>query len=255
MIFCINSGRSGSKYLAQLLGTAKNVKAFHEAEPKMCGEFIEMINTHPLEATRDTRRVKAEAIAKIVGRSKEVYAETNHTFIKTFYDVVLERFAKIDIIILRREFARVLKSFVELGYFSDRNPNWQKWMSSPNAVTAALPALAPDSEMDQFDRCIAYLIDIEARGERFKKDFANVPTHDVRLEDLNKIDNVIALFDSLGLRSTSATKKLVGQIVNEKQRRKSSVTNPTTLEECERRLAEYIAKARARGLKLPAHVA
>ncbi|MEY2545909.1 MAG: hypothetical protein QOG48_1026, partial [Verrucomicrobiota bacterium] len=149
---------------------------------------------------------------------------------------------------------RVLKSFVELGYFSERNPNWQKWMSSPNAVTAALPAFAPDRELDQFDRCIAYLIDIEARGERFTSEYPNVPTHDVRLEDLNKIDNVEALFERLGVKSTSATKKLVGQIVNEKQRRKSSVTNPTTLEECERRLGEYIEKARARAVKLPAHV-
>src|SRR4051794_15459968 len=92
LIFCINSGRSGSKYLAQLLGTARNVKAHHEAEPKMNGEFIDMINTQPLEATREKRRVKVNAIVDLLRASgrKDVYAETNHTFIKTFYDVVLE---------------------------------------------------------------------------------------------------------------------------------------------------------------------
>jgi hypothetical protein len=236
-----------------LLGTARSVNAFHEAEPKMNGEFIDMINAQPLEASREKRKVKVNAIVDLVRASgrKGIYAETNHTFIKTFYDVVLEEFQNVEVIVLRRALARVLKSFVELGYFTERNPNWPKWMSSPNAATAALPAIAPDEELDQFDRCIAYLIDIEARGERFKTEYANVPTHDVRLEDLNKIDNVEGLFARLGVRSTSATKKLVGQVVNEKQRRKSSVTNPTTLDECERRLAQYIAKARARGIKLP----
>ena len=45
---------------------------------------------------------------------------------------------KIDIVVLRRDLAFVLKSFVELGYFSPRNPLSFEWMSSPNAATAAL---------------------------------------------------------------------------------------------------------------------
>jgi hypothetical protein len=32
-LFCINAGRSGSNYLAELLATAQGVAAFHEAEP------------------------------------------------------------------------------------------------------------------------------------------------------------------------------------------------------------------------------
>jgi hypothetical protein len=259
LIFSINSGRSGSNYLAELLGTARRVKSFHEAEPSMSGDYIDMINSEPLEASREKRRVKSHAIAETLRADRrKVYAETNHTFIKTFYDVVLEDFRNVQVIILRRDLAHVLKSFVELGYFSSLNPRAEKWMSSPNAVTAALPALAPDDELDQFDRCIAYLFDIEARAERFQRDYPAVPVHEVQLQQLNELGFVQALFRRLGLTTTFWTKRLCGRVVNEKTKRKSRFPNPTTLEQCRQRLADYAAKARQRGIKLPtslAHVA
>src|SRR5689334_11765632 len=82
LIFSINTGRSGSKYLAELLGTARDVNSFHEADPKMSGEFVDMINKKPLEDSRDKRRIKSRAIAEILRSSspETVYAETNHTF-------------------------------------------------------------------------------------------------------------------------------------------------------------------------------
>ena len=257
LVFSINSGRSGSKYLSQLLSTGRHVKSFHEAQPKMSGEFIEMINSKPFELSRERRRVKAEAIAEILraGRRKEIYAETNHTFIKTFFDVVLEDFRNVDVIILRRELALVLKSFIELGYFSSLNPVASNWMSSPNAATAALPAIGPDATLDQFDLCIAYLLDIEARVERFKLDYPMVRTHDVRLEQLNEITYVAELFHRLGITPTAATKKLCGRVTNEKQPRKAHVANPTTVDECRRRLAEYIRNAKDQGIKIPVSLA
>lgn len=257
LIFSINSGRSGSKYLAELFSTAKKVKSFHEAEPKMSGEFIEMINAQPLAVSREKRRIKAEAIAKILRGSgpDETYAETNHTFITTFFDVVLEDFRKIDIVILRRDLALVLKSFVELGYFSPRNPLSFSWMSSPNAATAALPAIGPDSALDQFDLCIAYLLDIEARGERFQKDCPDVRTHDVRLEELNEIATVENLFQQLHLAATDATRELCGRVSNERPLRKERAANPTSIDECRKRLSDYVEKAKALGVKIPASAA
>src|SRR5207253_11090673 len=105
LILSINPRRSGSRYLSQLLATGRHVKSYHEEQPNMSGEFIEMINSKPFELPRERRRVKAEAIAEILraGRRKEIYAETNHTFIKTFFDVVLEDFRNVDVIILRGE--------------------------------------------------------------------------------------------------------------------------------------------------------
>lgn len=254
LIFSINSGRSGSKYLAELLATAPNVKSFHEAEPKMSGEFIRMINSQPMADSREKRRIKSQAIAEMVRDwpAETVYAETNHTFITTFYDVVLEEFANVDVVILRRDLAQVLKSFVELGYFSPRNPLSLEWMSSPNAVTAALPTLGSDSSLDQFDLCIAYLLDIEARGERFRREYPNVRAHDVWLEELNRIESVNAFFEQLGLTATDETASLCGRVTNERSRRKEKIDNPVTLEECRERLADYQRKAKERGIEIPA---
>ena len=257
LIFSINSGRAGSKYLAQLLATAPGVKSFHEAEPKMGGEFIAMINSEPLEASREARAVKAEAIAGILRARgpEEIYAETNHTFIKTFFDVVLEDFHNLDVIILRRELVFVLKSFIELGYFSPLNPLSFSWMSSPNAATAALPAIGPDSSLDQFDLCIAYLLDIEARTERFKMEYPSVRTHEVRLEELNNAAYIEDLFDRLAIIPTAATRELCGQRINERQNRKERANNPTTIAECRRRLADYLQRAKELGIRIPTSTA
>ena len=40
LIFCINSRRSGSNYLAELLGSAVNIKIFYEPSPKMIGQSL-----------------------------------------------------------------------------------------------------------------------------------------------------------------------------------------------------------------------
>ena len=58
LIFCINPGRSGSKYLAELLGTAVEVDSYHEPEPKMIGDYLRMVTDHPYGETLSRRSIK-----------------------------------------------------------------------------------------------------------------------------------------------------------------------------------------------------
>jgi len=257
LFFSINSGRSGSQYLAELLGTAAKVKAFHEPEPPMHAAMLHLVNKFPLHETFSQRHHKSFHIAETLRTMQpdEVYAETNHMFIKTFYDVVLADFRNVEVIVLRRSLPHVLKSFIEMGYFSSLNPATLNWMSSPNAATAALPTLAADSELDQFDASIAYLLDIEARAQRFMQDHPEVPTHEIRLENITKPDQVEALFQQLQLSPTEATWAFVGRKVNDRPHRKIHFNNPTTLEECQRRLSEYIKRAEAVGIPIPCTLA
>jgi hypothetical protein len=78
-IFCITTGRSGSGYLHKILNMGENVKSYHEPYP-----------TPILDILKDGH----------------IYAETNHAFIKTFYDIVTDQLmdmnCRLDIIILRR---------------------------------------------------------------------------------------------------------------------------------------------------------
>ena len=247
-LFCINAGRSGSNYLAEILGTAQGVAAFHEAEPAMQGTPLHRVNTAPLSSSYAERRVKLDGIARLLaGRPwATMYAETNHMFIKTFFDVVLHELHEVEVIHLRRDPARVLKSFVEMGYFSSLNQVWPDWMSSPNAVTAACRAPAEDQALDQFDRCIAYLQDIDARAARFRRDYPWVVVHDVRLEDIVAPEGVLALFERLRITSTVRTAEVAGQVINDRIRTKERISNPTDLEQCRRRLEEYAARSALR---------
>jgi hypothetical protein len=252
-IFCISPGRSGSNYLAELLGTAREVVSFHEPEPSMTAEYIEMANSKPYPATKVYRQTKLEAINKILSSlgSNKVYCETNHMFIKTFFDVVIENIKTTDVIILRRDIRQVLRSFVELKYFAEGNTEWPKWMTSPNAVTSALPAISSDEQLDQYDLCIAYLLDIEARAQRFKTEYPWINVHEVELPELNLRDKVLCLFNDLGITPSWHTYRLLGKKVNERRQKKTHFNNPADLEYCSKRITQYIDKARFQGICVP----
>jgi hypothetical protein len=255
LIFCINSGRSGSEYLMRVLATARNVSAFHEPQPKMCGEYLKAAMEQSLPATTAQRMVKVDGLRKILGTlpSGHIYAETNHMFIKTFHDVVMGAFSteSIDVIILRRDLVKVLKSFINLGYYSDRNEAWPDWMHRvPSGVSLIRP---PDSfeEMDMYDRSISYLIDIEAQAQSFPQKYPDCRVHEVFLDELQDIETVHCLFQRLNLSPTARTQEIVGVRVNERQQRKEEIQIATTEAICEERIELYLKRCREKGIAMP----
>lgn len=253
LIFSINSGRSGSNYLAELLGTAENVQSHHENLPYMSGKYTDMVNGAFYQKSFDDRKVKNESIKReLINLPRDrIYCETNHMFIKTFHDVILSEFNNVKVLILRRKLSRVLKSFVELGYFSDKNPYALNWMTSPNAETAAIKPVDDSEKLDQIDRCIAYLIDIEARTVRFQKDYPQVDCYAVRLEDLNNVEYVREMFNRIGVNPTTKTTELVGEAVNSKNHKKKAVANSVDVEYCQHRIEKYIKRSQALNIAVP----
>ena len=252
-IFCVNSGRAGSRYLAEILNTAKGVRAFHEPAPTMTGCYLKMINLSEYRETRTERKIKWAAIRKTLGqmRRDEVYCETSHMFVKTFFDVVVEELSNVEVIILRRDLSSVLKSFIEMGYFSKLNRVWPDWMSSPNAVTRAVECIDQDRNLDQYDLCIAYLIDIEARAQRFMRTYPEVPVYEVRLEQLNSSNDVYRFFRELCIAPTHKTEELIGRPKNRRDERKRRLNRATSLDLCRERIEAYVRKAEIKGISLP----
>lgn len=247
-IFCISPGRSGTAYLAGLLGSAAGVEAHHEAEPQMIGPYLRMIERAPYPASYAGRRFKAAAIA--AGRAP-VYADTSHMFVKTFHDVVVRECEGVEVVILRRPLARVLKSFVELSYL-DRHRVSYDWMSSPNAATAAIRAIDADDRLDGVDRALAYLIDVEARAVRFRREHPTVPVHEFTLGEICEPAGVRRLFDALRLSPTRTTPERIGRLVNDKAAMKAEFACPISIEACERRIERHLARAAALGIEPPA---
>lgn len=255
LIFCINSGRSGSNYLSELLGTAKEVISYHEAHPRMTGDYLKMINQESYAKSFAKRKFKISGIKDVLLGlpDNKIYFESNHMFIKTFFDVVIQEFPKVEVIILRRYLPKVLKSFIELGYFSEKNQSWKFWMSSPNAATAAIPCINTDQNLDQWDLCIAYLIDIEARAMRFKAQYPNIKTYEVRLESLNNFTKVTSFFEEINITPSEETKAIYSKHINQRPeiKKKYGKNQNISLSYCRERIKQYIEKARVLKISIP----
>lgn len=258
VIFSINSGRVGSKFLAELIDTSSEAHGLHEPRPPMKGRFLERVAQSPETESFDERSVKVDAIRSWFSEhaTKPVYCETNHLFIVTFHDVTVASFPRMKVIWLRRALPAVVKSFVERGFFSDERTTWRKWHISPSAVTAAIRPIAPDAELDSVDRTIAHLIDIEARGARFREAHPDIPCLDVRIEGLSSADGVERLFTFLGLTPTKATQAIVdGGAVNEKKKSKTRVGASISVDEARRRIDRYLERAGELGIEVPSSLA
>ncbi|MCF7859623.1 MAG: hypothetical protein K9N07_09955 [Candidatus Cloacimonetes bacterium] len=257
LIFCINSGRCGSNYLAELLGSADKVISFHEKKPRMIGRYLRMIENEEYKNSYKKRMIKVKSIlwSQLLKKKEKIYCETNHMFIKTFFDVVSDYFKDIDVIILRRNLSSVLKSFLELGYFDNsfsKSTKWSKWMCRSDSKTKAIEPLYDYDKMDQYDKIISYLIDIEARTQRYIKEYPNVKITQVRIEELNNYDNVINLFDSLNLKVSNKTKNIYQKKINSRMKGKEKTNIKTTLDYCEDRINNYVKKAKENQIKVPA---
>jgi hypothetical protein len=252
-IFCINTGRAGSDYLAKLLGSANNVLAQHEPDPKMIGHILQLVTSDTYENTYLERFFKVEAIENALKASgKNVYIETSHMFIKTFFDLVANEFRNVNVIFLNRSLVDTLQSFCELGYFTNFNDIWPDWMISPYAKTAAIECAIPEEEQDSIGLAISYLIDIHARALRFKRNYTHIPVIEIELGKLNNIENVIDLFDRLNIKPTEATRLLVGQKQNARVDRKIEIAaNVPNRQYLQQRIVEYLQKLEAKGIKTP----
>ncbi|ACB52082.1 unknown [Crocosphaera subtropica ATCC 51142] len=255
LIFSINSGRTGSGYLAKLLGTAEEVTGYHEKQPAIIGDYLRMIENQPYERSFNKRRFKSIAIQNelLSFSDNQIYCETNHMFIKTFFDVILRDFnhANIQVITLRRNLAQTLKSCIELDFFSPGRKSWTLWFSSPNAVTSAIPCIDSDENLDQYDLCIAYLIDIEARGNRFRQDYPHIKNYQVRLENFQDYDYIESLFTKLTITPTKATQEIYCQKINSKNQKKERRQKKVDIVYCQERINQYIDKAKRMGIILP----
>ena len=255
LLFCINSGRCGSQYLARLLNSTKEVVAFHEAEPKMIESYVRLIENKSYEETREARRIKSYAIKQtLLGIPKSTaYCDTSNMFIKTFYDVIMEDFkeSQVEVIILRRNLVQVLKSFMECGYYSDKNKNWDNFFHRSYAVTSAIDSIKDYSNMDKYDQCIAYLIDIEARAIRFQSEYQKVKIHNLRLEELQNLEYVKKKFNSLNLSLTKDSYHICGKKINTKVNQKKQISERVSLEYCRERIYKYLEKAKLEGIQIP----
>ena len=253
VVFTISPGRSGSRFLAALLGATANATAFHEPFPRMNGSFLRGLSEARLAATYGRRRIKLVQVLRALRRlpPSSMYAETSHMFVKTFYDVVLDFFPEARIVHLRRRTPEVVRSFAELGYFTSASTHWRKWMHDPYTSEVLVPPVVPEHEADAFDRIIAYLADIEARAALVRRKYPTVPVVEARLEEISDPQGARRLVEELGLRWTDAAAAVCARRRNVRARKKRIIGTQVDLDYCRERLDRYVARARERSQPLP----
>lgn len=278
LIFCVNTGRSGSRYLASLLDSCEGVLAEHEPRPG-AGGARNMMHERLDSSFEQRRKLKISAIRRSMVSQRAtdkgaiIYAETNPNFKVWIWDIALYEFAelerkRVDIMIVRKYIPALVKSIYELGWFQHGNKG-EGWLPTANSVNSLIQPLAPDSELDAYDKIISSIINTEAVAQHIMETYGNpsssnylpnVRFHEYRSEELFDGGRVLqVLQDDLQLQPTEVTGHLAGVTIDKYRTgsdhsgslRSVAQVRHTTLQECEQRVTDYIRRCEARGIWLP----
>lgn len=259
LVFSINAGRSGSKYLGALWKTMSRTIAVHEEGLTMdsgCGDTM----TVPLEATYETRLIKAAWIEELVmnassRHSVQFYAESNPNFKNTFADVVFNEFAHLNItvVVLQRSWPKIIQSLQKLGWMVRRRDGGKgkdsfTWMPTTFSVNSfgysyAAHQLAGSNFEHPVRLLTNYLMNVNATAEGLRRlygkpNFRFIP---FTSEELFTRDGALALAKQLGMSATGKTKAAIGKVVDHF---KSHVTEEQPETELVKEMRDYIELVR-----------
>jgi len=217
----------------------------------------------PLEATYETRLLKAASIEKLVQdaaaqRKVRFYAESNPNFKNSFADVVLNEFAHINmtVIVLQRYVPSVVRSLLEIGWMKSKRagghgPSSFDWMPTTASVNSfAHSHQAHDIAGPGFDhprRLVAnYLINVAATAQGLKALYgtrSNVRFVSYRSEDLFTRAGALSLLRLLGMQPTAQTHMAIGKVVDHFKSEAAQVTT-SDMRTIAREVDAYVAQAR-----------
>ena len=124
-------------------------------------------------------------------------------------------------------------------------------MSNPYAATRAIEPAAPAGTLDALETTVAYLVDIEARAQRFLRDHPAANVFETRIEAFADEGEIERLFAWAGLEANDETRALRNRPVNERKARKAIIGAAVTRAECDAAVARYLARCADAGVVVP----
>ena len=247
MILCASSGRSGTAFLAELLSAARNTDVGHERVPQMVGGWLRDVMWEGLAETYQHRLAKVDAIQATLSQlaPNSVYVDTSHMFIKTFADVVLDRFPhdRLSVVVLRRDPIEVAASFHDLAYFSPTHNPWMDWMTAPTAPKSMV-GMPVDRVTSEFDLIFGYLAEIELRTAYFRQRAPEVNWVDADLADITTTPGAEAILGALSIPVPDTLEDVVSQRVNTRLRAKSERRQPISRGLVQQYFEDYLERFR-----------
>jgi hypothetical protein len=165
-IFTVTTGRTGTGYLAHLLGIFRDTLTFHEPDPSY------VICLRQAQADREVARTflletKLPAISRQAVRP--IYIETSHLFCKGFLEPWLEipALPVPDLILLERNLREVSLSFLSLHDVPGRSENGLRFLLAPWDPTC-LTCLEGWQSMTDYQLLYWYCLEIEERKKHYR---------------------------------------------------------------------------------------
>lgn len=236
-IFCINTGRSGSKYVQQLLSHAQGCASFHEPIPIGNGKPMRLFLAGKPQLMRAVVQEKVKTIRNTLACA-EIYAETNHAFIKGFGWLLPEYLppSEMGVIVLTRNKEAILSSMASIQSTPLR-PGAENWLMTPAVANPLVPppkrflsakfdyhllkilatfvAQYPKSLSAYERECMEwYIAETQARGELYQQTWRDIIYYPVDVQELNTLSGVMCLLDFFGLEPDNTIEQAIGQPMN-----------------------------------------
>lgn len=190
LILTVTPGRSGTKLLARLLDACLDIKAEHEAAPRL-NYVLRTVQHAPIAARWWLIAEKLPAIAaRLDGRP---YADISHLYCKGFLEPLLEMNLRPDVIILTRPAREVALSLLAVGSIPARSVAGQLVLVGPQDPGV----VAPKSwrSFSDYQLCFWYALEIERRQALYARSLpaAGCRTFTIAMDELVRLDTFLPL--------------------------------------------------------------
>jgi len=250
LVFTVTTGRSGTAYLARVLGLFRDVDARHEPRPTF-GRALRTICAEPSTAGEFWRDEKLPRIAR---SRAPIYAETSHVACEGFFEALAELGLAPTLIHLVRARREVALSLASLRAIPGRTYAGVRHFLAPWDERVAIPIERSRGEaLADYQLCYWHTLEIERRARRYAQLFAPLGARVERVElaELATPESIRALGRRLDLGPLSPLgrvrlRAVAGRRVNLKVHRKRPVPHDEReLDALEREVDELARDAAA----------
>lgn len=202
LIFTATTGRSGTKSLVRIFECIDGCVAYHEPHPAMMNNE-KMINRPDFNDEYTSwvyENIKSVNIRRYAKKCI-FYFESNHAFIKSFHDHVINDFGeKIKVIHVYRNPVEVANSIYSIGNIpGSRQGNmwWLNYKSPHNKINISYILENDENFKDDFYKCLWYWYEIEERIKYWRGKYKDIKFVDFKTENINSYRNIKYMLNEL----------------------------------------------------------
>ncbi|MDD4347865.1 MAG: hypothetical protein PHF70_02060 [Opitutales bacterium] len=164
LIFTVTSGRSGSHFLARVMGYVPRMTVFHEEKEHSFHHYLRAAQSDREVAERFLLEEKLPFIAAC---KDPVYFEASHLFCKGFFEPMHAWGLTPDLVILTRNIREISASLFQLGTIPGRTEKALTFYLSPEDTTVhPVPGWTSWSD---YQLCYWYCLEIQRRAADYEK--------------------------------------------------------------------------------------